>query len=231
MKTTIQHNLENVRRRIVAACERVGRNPSEIVLVAVTKTVEPERVNAAIAAGVTDIGENRVQEALQKFPLLKPATRHLIGHLQSNKVKKAVPIFDWIHSVDSFHLARKISTEAQRLGKTLPILLEIKTSPEETKFGVPVGEAAALAQQVGVLPGIQLRGLMTIAPFTSDEGLIRESFRTLRALRDDIRAAQFPGVQMDVLSMGMSNDFEIAIEEGATMVRIGTAIFGPRTTN
>ncbi len=230
MSTTIQHNLEIVRQRVAAACERAGRSPEEIVLVAVTKTVDAERINAAIDAGVTDIGENRVQEALQKFPLIKPATRHLIGHLQTNKVKKAVPVFDWIHSVDSFHLAEKISQEAQQLGKTLPILLEVKTSPEETKFGLSVSETKEVARQIGALPGIRLRGLMTIAPFTSEEEPIRASFRTLRDLREEIEAAGFPGVQMDTLSMGMSNDFEIAIEEGATMVRIGTAIFGPRVT-
>ena len=230
MKATIQHNLQIVRQRIAAACERVGRNPEEIVLVAVTKTVDPERINAAIDAGVTDIGENRVQEALQKFPLIKPSTRHLIGHLQTNKVKKAVQIFDWIHSVDSFHLAEKISREAQNAGKILPVLLEVKTAPEETKFGVAPDEAKELARRVGTLPGIRLRGLMTIAPFTSEEEPVRESFRTLRVLRDEIGAAGFSGVEMDTLSMGMSNDFEIAIEEGATMVRIGTAIFGPRMT-
>ncbi len=231
MSATIRENLKIVRARIAAACERSGRNPAEITLVAVTKTVPAERVNEAIEAGVTDIGENRVQEAWEKFLKIKPVTRHLIGHLQTNKVKKAVQIFDWIHSVDSFHLAEKISREAEKMGKPMPILLEVKTSPEETKFGVPVTQTAELARQVGLLPGVQLRGLMTIAPFTADETAIRHSFRTLRLLRDEIRAAAYPGVQMELLSMGMSGDFEMAIEEGANMGRIGTAIFGPRQTN
>jgi len=224
----IAENLKSVRERIEAACLRVGRNPAEITLVTVTKTVSAERINEAIEAGVRHIGENRVQEAREKFPEVRPVIWHLIGHLQTNKVKHALKMFQWIHSVDSFHLAEKIEQEASRLGKTIPILLEVKTSPEETKYGVSVSETLGLLEKISIFNHIQIRGLMTIAPFTDDEKAIRESFQTLRQLRDKINQAEIAGVEMEHLSMGMSHDFEIAIEEGATMVRIGTAIFGPR---
>jgi len=224
----IAENLKSVRERIEAACLRVGRNPAEITLVTVTKTVSAERINEAIEAGVRHIGENRVQEAREKFPEVRPVIWHLIGHLQTNKVKHALKMFQWIHSVDSFHLAEKIEQEASRLGKAIPILLEVKTSPEETKYGVSVSETLGLLEKISIFNHIQIRGLMTIAPFTDDEKAIRESFQTLRQLRDKINQAEIAGVEMEHLSMGMSHDFEIAIEEGATMVRIGTAIFGPR---
>ncbi|NOY78609.1 MAG: YggS family pyridoxal phosphate-dependent enzyme [Calditrichaeota bacterium] len=224
----IAENLKIVRGRIEAACARSGRNPEELTLVAVTKTVSPVHMNEAIEAGVTHIGENRVQEAREKFPNVRPVTWHLIGHLQTNKVKHALRIFQWIQSVDSFRLAEKIEQEASRLGKTIPVLLEVKTSPEETKYGVPVPETLELVQKIAVFTHLRIRGLMTIAPFTDEEKLIRESFQTLRRLREEINRAKIAGVEMEHLSMGMSHDFEMAIEEGATMVRIGTAIFGPR---
>ncbi len=225
---TITENLKLVRERMEAACLRVGRNPDEITLVTVTKTISPNRINEAIDAGVTDIGENRVQEAREKYSEIKPAIWHLIGHLQTNKVKHALRIFQWIHSVDSLHLAEKIEQEASRLGKIIPIFLEVKTSPEETKYGVPVSETLRLIEEISLFGHLQVKGLMTIAPFTDDEKAIRKSFQTLRHLREEIDRAQIAGVEMEHLSMGMSHDFEIAIEEGATMVRIGTAIFGSR---
>lgn len=228
MDSIIAYNLQVVRERISSACERVGRNPEEITLIVVTKTIDPERINEAIDAGAKHIGENRVQEAWEKFPAIKPATRHLIGHLQTNKTKRAVQIFDWIQSVDSFHLAEKIDQEASKLGKTIPILLEVKTSPEETKYGVSVSETMALVEKISTFDHLRIKGLMTIAPFTDDEKTVRKSFQGLRNLRDAIKQAKITGVEMKHLSMGMSSDFEIAVEEGATMVRIGTAIFGPR---
>ncbi len=227
---TIAENLDSVRKRIEAACERPGRNPAEIMLVAVTKTVLPEQMNEAIEAGVTQIGENRVREAWEKYPHVRPVTWHLVGHLQTNKVKRALQLFEWIHSVDSFHLAEKIEHESAKFERTIPILLEVKTSPEPTKFGVPVGETLEFVKKISAFGHIQIEGLMTIAPFTDEEAPIRKSFKTLRELRDHIAKAKIPGVRMNHLSMGMSHDFEIAIEEGATIVRIGTAIFGPRQT-
>jgi len=225
---TIAENLKSVREKIEAACLRVGRNPAEITLVAVTKTVSAERINEAIQAGVTHIGENRVQEAREKYSQIKPVTWHLIGHLQTNKVKHALKIFQWIHSVDSFHLAEKIEREASRLDKMIPVFLEVKTSSEETKYGVPVSETLELVKRISGFDHLQVRGLMTIAPFTDDEKTIRKSFRTLRHLQSEINQTEIKGVKMEHLSMGMSHDFEIAIEEGATMVRVGTAIFGSR---
>ncbi len=225
---TIAENLKSVREKIEAACLRVGRNPAEVTLVAVTKTVSAERINEAIEAGATHIGENRVQEAREKYSQIKPVTWHLIGHLQTNKVKHALKIFQWIHSVDSFHLAEKIEQEASRLEKIIPVFLEVKTSPEETKYGIPVSETLELVKKISRFDHLQVSGLMTIAPFTDDEKAIQKSFQTLRHLQNEINQAEIAGVRMEHLSMGMSHDFEIAIEEGATMVRVGTAIFGSR---
>jgi hypothetical protein len=210
-----------VRERIAAAALRAGREPSGITLIAVSKTQPARAIAEVIAAGIEAIGENRVQEAAPKIEVLRashPGVRwHLIGHLQRNKAAAAVQLFDMLHGVDSEPLARAISARATR---TVPILLEVNVAGEATKFGASPRDAARLADRIGGLPHIDLQGLMTVAPQAEDPDEVRPVFRALRELRDAIGLRE--------LSMGMSDDFEVAIEEGATMVRIGRAIFGDR---
>lgn len=230
---TVAENIAAVRERIAAAAARVRRRPEEITLMAVSKTVEAERIRQAYEAGIRVFGENRVQEFAGKFPALcdlSGAEWRLIGHLQSNKAKKAAEIFDGIDTVDSLHLAQKLDEIARQTGKTMPVLIEIKVSEEESKAGIPAGspDVDTLLDGVAGLDHLQLRGLMTVPPFTDDADSARPYFRLLRDLRDRIAARRLPGVRMDVLSMGMSHDFEVAIEEGSTCIRVGTAIFGAR---
>lgn len=214
---SIRDNLEAVERRIASACQRSGRKRDSVTLVAVSKTFPAAAVDEAIAAGATDIGENRVQEARDKRPSVGGAARwHLIGHLQSNKAKDAVRLFDVIQTVDSLSLARKISAAA---ASPVDVLLEINIGNEPQKSGLQPGEVGAVAGEIGALPNIRLRGMMTIPPQgTPDE--TRTYFRRLRAMRDTLGLPE--------LSMGMSEGFEVAIEEGATIVRVGRAIFGER---
>jgi pyridoxal phosphate enzyme (YggS family) len=231
---SIAENIAQVRARIAAAAARVRRRPEDITLMAVSKIVEPERIREAYAAGLRVFGENRVQEFEKKAPALadlKEAEWHLIGHLQSNKAKKAAEIFQAVDSVDSLHLAQKLNDAARQMGKVLPVLIEIKVSDEASKAGIPVGspELENLLSGAAALDHIQVRGLMTVPPFTEDPEGARVFFRLLRDRRDQIAARKLPRIQMDVLSMGMSHDFEVAIEEGSTCVRVGTAIFGVRT--
>jgi PLP dependent protein len=230
---SIAENIAQVRARIAAAAARVRRRAEDITLMAVSKTVEPERIREAYAAGLRFFGENRVQEFEKKAPALadlKEAEWHLIGHLQSNKSKKAAELFQGVDSVDSLHLAQKLNDAARQMGKVLPVLIEIKVSDEASKAGIPVGspELENLLSGAAALDHIQVRGLMTVPPFTEDPEGARVFFRLLRDRRDQIAARKLPRIQMDVLSMGMSHDFEVAIEEGATCVRVGTAIFGAR---
>jgi pyridoxal phosphate enzyme (YggS family) len=214
-------NVERVLERIHAAAERVARNASDITLVAVTKSVQPARIEQAIAAGLTVFGESRVQEARAKIPLLPGRARwHMIGHLQSNKARDAVALFELIHSVDSVKLATELNKWAERAGKTQPILLEVNLSGEASKFGFKPEDVEAALEQINKLPRLEVQGLMTIPPFTQDPQQARPFFRQLRQLRDRLGLPH--------LSMGMSHDFEIAIEEGATILRIGTALFGER---
>jgi len=217
---SIRDNVAEVRARIAAACARAGRDASEVTLIAVTKVFPADFVEQAIAAGVTDIGENRVQEARDKKPLVQGSARwHLIGHLQSNKAKDAVRLFDVIQTVDSVELAQKIARAAETAGKRQEILLQVNIGNEEQKSGAAPAEVPALAQTLRGIDGIDLRGLMAIPPLGTTEET-RRYFRELRALRDEAGVEQ--------LSMGMSEDFEAAIEEGATIVRVGRAIFGSR---
>jgi len=217
----IEQNLRHLERRICGAAERAGRSPSEITVVAVTKQVEPWAIEAALKAGISHFGENRVQEAVSKVHLLsntepKPLW-HMVGHLQTNKVRTATEIFDIIHSVDSLRLAEAIS---RRASKAMPILLQVNVSGEGTKSGFSVAELLLAAEEIARLPRLEVRGLMTIAPMVDDPEVVRTVFRKLRQLRD--------ALGLEHLSMGMSDDFEVAVEEGATMVRIGRAIFGER---
>jgi len=221
LATDIGANIEEVKERINRACQRAGRSPDEVTIVAVTKTVEPAAIATAFQLGIRHFGENRVQEAKEKIGRLSQLeprpTWHMVGHLQTNKAKVAVEIFDIIHSIDSVGLAEVISRRTQR---TMPILLEVNVSGEASKNGFPLAEVEPALEQIAGLPGLEVKGLMTIAPLVSDAEQVRPVFQKLRALRDSLG--------LEHLSMGMTDDFEVAVEEGATLVRIGRAIFGER---
>jgi len=230
---SIADNIHAIHERIARAAAKVHRDASSIVLMAVSKTVEPERIKEAYAAGMRVFGENRVQEFEGKSAGLnefKDSEWHLIGHLQSNKAKKAAELFHAVDSVDSVRLAEKLNQAAGEANKKLGILIEIKVGQEESKAGIPLDspELEELLRAAPRLEHLQIRGLMTVPPFTDDPEGARPYFRLLRDLLDKIAARKLPAVQMDVLSMGMSHDFEVAIEEGSTCVRVGTAIFGTR---
>jgi pyridoxal phosphate enzyme (YggS family) len=231
---SVDENLARVRERISKAAARAGRPVDSITLMAVSKTMEPERIRQAYKAGVRVFGENRVQEFEGKAVALSDlaeARWHLIGHLQSNKARKAVDLFHGVDSVDSLRLAEKLNQAAQQAGKTLDVLIEIKVGEEESKSGVSADspELEELLGGMERLEHLQVSGLMTIPPYTEDPEGARPYFRKLRSLRETVAARKLPRIRMDVLSMGMSHDFEVAIEEGSTCVRIGTAIFGART--
>ncbi len=227
---TVIDRINTIRNRIAAAAERSGRSPDSVRLVAVTKTVEASRVAAAIDAGVDAIGENYIQEARDKAAKLgtRQITWHFIGHLQSNKSNTAVRLFDLIHSVDRFKLAVELDKQAAKVEKCQRILIQVNTGNEATKSGASAEEAMALVQRISRLEHLKVCGLMTLPPFFDAPEKVRPYFRMLRELRDRIREEAIDGVDMEVLSMGMTGDFEAAIEEGATLVRIGTAIFGVR---
>lgn len=223
----ISENINIVRAKIQSRCLQTGRNPEEIRLIAVSKNTGIDSILGALNAGIMDLGENKAQELTEKVPLIeKNVNWHFLGHLQRNKVKYVLPAAFLIHSVDSIRLAEEINLQALKLGKIQKILLEIKTSEETAKYGVSdPSELIRLASYCQDAPGLDLRGLMTMAPFTSDEYLIRKSFAGLRNLKVMLNER---GFNLNELSMGMTHDYEIAIEEGATMLRIGTAIFGER---
>jgi PLP dependent protein len=242
-------NIARVQERIAGACRRAGRRPEEIRLVAVSKTVPPERIREAYGAGLRDFGENRVQDAERKRPALADlnVAWHMIGHLQGNKARPARELFHWIHSIDSQRLAQRLdhafslrpspasggSPSAAAplpttLSQPLPVLIEVNLGGESAKSGVEESAALDLARSVAALPSLSLRGLMTVPPISEDPEGARPFFSRLRHLRNIIASAHLPNVCVDELSMGMSHDFEVAIEEGATLVRVGTAIFGVR---
>ena len=239
----VTRNLAQVHERIQEAARRVGRDPAEVTLVAVTKTFPPEAVIAAYDAGVRHFGENRVEEALPKIPAVHARiagsrpTWHMVGHVQSRKAQPVVACFDTVHSVDRLKIALRLSQFAHEAGRVLPVLLECNVSGEETKFGFDLRDwgqdearRSAFFTEVGgilALPGLAVQGLMTMAPFVADAEVVRPVFASLRALLDALRE-RFPMGDWRHLSMGMTDDFEVAIEEGATLVRIGRAIFGPR---
>jgi pyridoxal phosphate enzyme (YggS family) len=218
---TIAERLATVRDRIAAACERAGRAPAEVTLVGVSKGFPPDAAAETCAAGLLDLGENRVQEAARKVEALAArAVRprwHLIGHLQTNKVRDALRLFAILHSIDSVRLAQEVS---KRATTPVAVLLEVNVAQEATKFGFAPEEVSAALAQIAPLPNLDVRGLMTVAPLSDDPERARPVFRRLRELRDDLGLRD--------LSMGMTDDFEVAIEEGATLVRVGRAIFGPR---
>ena len=226
----IQENIARVQKRIMAACNRSGRRAEEVKLVAVSKKVTPDIIRLAYDAGVREFGENRVQEAGEKRPSLSDltATWHLIGHLQTNKARLARELFHWVHSVDSLRLAAKLDKAAVCSGDRLQVLLEVNLGDETAKSGAKENEVMELAGQVSQFETLELRGLMTIPPFFEDPERVRPFFRRLRELGEKIESTRLPNTSMKDLSMGMSHDFEVAIEEGATIVRVGTAIFGER---
>lgn len=227
----IKQRLEDINARIQKAAEASHRNAADIRLVTVSKTFPAEVVEEAVQAGVDILGENYIQEAREKIAALAryPVSWHFIGHLQSNKAKYAVKLFDLIHSVDTFKLARELDKQAKKIGKIQDILIQVNISQEETKSGVATEEALQLVTDAGQLSNVAVKGLMTMPPFFNQPEKVRPYFTALRKLRDHIRSLQLPNVGMDELSMGMTGDFEVAIAEGATMVRIGTAIFGERS--
>lgn len=235
--TTLAENLEQLEEAIAAACRRAARPRAEVELMAVSKTYPAATIAEAAALGLALFGENRVQEFAGKAAALDPLrTRaanpirvHLIGHLQSNKAQRAVELFDGIDSLDSLRLAERLNEAAGKLGKRLPVLIEVKLSPEESKAGLDPNsaEAAELLERLPSLSHLELRGLMTIAPFGVSEAETRACFRSLRQCRDRW-AATYSKLSFEVLSMGMSGDFDLAIEEGATRIRVGTALFGAR---
>ena len=231
MVANIRENIARVEDRIAAACRRCGRRREEVRLVAVSKTQPAESVRAAFEAGLRDFGENRVQEGKSKRLALADlgATWHLVGHLQSNKARTARELFHWVHSIDSLRLAEKLAQAAAPRDARLPVLIEVNLGEETSKAGVRAAEVAALAEQIAPLGTLELRGLMVVPPYFQNPEEVRPYFRQLRALAREVEARNLPNVSMRELSMGMSHDFEVAIEEGATIVRVGTAIFGERT--
>ncbi|RKY83209.1 YggS family pyridoxal phosphate-dependent enzyme [candidate division KSB1 bacterium] len=223
----IENNIKELRKRVKESALRVNRNPDEINIVAVSKTFPVDYIKEAVRCGITDIGENRVQEAEKKIIELGNIARwHMVGHLQRNKVKKAVRLFDIIHSVDSLRLAEEINSRTEKI--PFPILIEVNISGEESKFGIEPDKAIELAKSISKLKNLKVEGLMTVPPFGLPSEEIRPYFRNLRLLKEEIDRMGIFNEKLKYLSMGMTGDFEIAIEEGANIIRIGTAIFGER---
>ncbi len=229
---SVCENYRAVEEKVRNACKKAGRSREEVTLIAVSKTKPVSMIEELLPLGVRDFGENKVQELTAKEEVLPKDIRwHMIGHLQRNKVKYVIDKACMIHSVDSLRLAQEISKEAVKHDLVMPVLIEVNVAGEESKFGVSVEEAPSLVEETAKLPGIQVKGLMTIAPNVDDPEENRNVFRNLRKLSVDIREKNFDNVTMNVLSMGMTGDYEVAIEEGATHVRVGTGIFGERNYN
>ena len=228
----VVENLAEVETHICEACARAGRSRDEVTLIAVSKTKPVSMIEELLPGGTRDFGENKVQELVDKYEVLpKDIHWHLIGHLQRNKVKYVVDKACLIHSVDSMRLAETISEEGVKKGVTVPVLIEVNVAGEESKFGVTLEETEGLVREIAKLPSIQIKGLMTIAPYVEDPEENRVHFSRLKQLSVDIKNKNIDNVSMDVLSMGMTGDYQVAIEEGATMVRVGTGIFGERNYN
>lgn len=228
----LKENLQSVEENIKKACEKAGRKREEVTLIAVSKTKPVEMLQEIYDQNIRDFGENKVQEMCDKMEVLpKDIKWHMIGHLQTNKIKYIIGKTELIHSVDSLHLAQEISKQAVKHNVQADILIEINIANEETKFGIDAGDTIQLVREIAVLPNIHIKGLMTIAPFVENPEDNRLYFRRIRQLSVDITKENIDNVSMDVLSMGMTGDYMVAIEEGATMVRVGTGIFGERNYN
>ena len=225
----IKKNLEAVREKIDEAAEACGRNAEDVLLVAVSKTRTPEEINIAIDAGVTDIGENKVQEIMDKYYSIKPVRWHMIGHLQTNKVKYIIDKVDMIHSVDSIKLAGEIDRRAKAVGRTMDILVQINPAQEESKFGVSVDQAGDLVREIlENCENIRIRGLMSVAPIVENMRDVKPYFDAVKAKYDELACIEHPRLDFRYLSMGMSGDYPVAIEAGSNLVRVGSAIFGER---
>ena len=232
MENELRLRIEHVRQRITAAAQRAGRDPDAVTLQAACKTVDPERIMLAIDLGIQHVGENWIQEAAAKFkrlPALRPsATWHMIGHLQTNKVRRALELFDVIQTIDSVRLAQRIDRLGGELGRQIPVYIEVNVELEPTKSGVPPDQVTTLAEAIAACPHLRLEGLMAVPPFLEHLEAVRPYFKKLRELRDTLNHQQLCDYEVTGLSMGMTHDFEVAVEEGATLVRVGTAIWGPR---
>jgi hypothetical protein len=228
----VAQNLASIRRRIDAACERSGRPPEGVRLVGVTKTVPVERIREGVRAGIDILGENYVQEARDKIEALEDLNPswHFIGHLQSNKAKQALRLFHWVHTVDRESLARELDKQARKLERRVPVLIQVNVGEEESKSGVAAERLPELFRAVIEKDALELRGLMTLPPFELEPEEVRPHFRELARLLEELRQAAPRPELLTELSMGMTHDFEVAVEEGATLVRIGTALFGARPT-
>ena len=232
MKTLLKNNLEQVKTNISAACKRSGRNIDDVTLIAVSKTKPLSDIEELISYGTTEFGENKVQELVEKYENVStPVNWHLIGHLQTNKVKYIVDKAKLIHSVDSLHLAKEIEKEAAKRNVIANVLIQVNIAHEDTKFGIDESEIFDLIDEIKAFKHIKVKGLMTIAPFVENPEENRVHFRNLYQLLLDIKSKNIDNIDMSILSMGMTNDYEVAIEEGATMVRVGTGIFGERNYN
>ncbi len=228
----INENISKVRENIVKSCEKAGRNPEEVTLIAVSKTKPVSAIEEALLSGTLDYGENKVQELCDKYDVLPKNIRwHMIGHLQRNKVKYLVGKTYLFHSVDSLRLAEQIEKEFAKHNQVCDILVEVNIAQEESKFGINAKETEELIRKIAKFEHVRIKGLMTIAPYTEDPESNREYFREIKKLSVDIRDKNIDNVSMDVLSMGMTGDYMVAVEEGATMVRVGTGIFGERNYN
>lgn len=225
----IAENIQDIQARIAAACRRSGRDPATVRLIAVTKTIDVEQINIAVEAGMRVLGENRVQEVLHKYESVRPEVSwHLIGHLQTNKVRQIIDRVDLIHSLDSLHLAHELQKRACHRGRPVEVLVEVNVGQEASKFGLSPEDVPEFLKSLQEMNFIHIRGLMTVAPFLDNPEDVRMVFRRLKTLFEDMKHLELPNVRMEHLSMGMTHDFEVAIEEGATMIRVGTGIFGAR---
>ena len=225
----ISENIENIRKNIDAACKRSGRDPKDVLLLAVSKTVDVDRIKVAVDCGLNSLGENRVQEIMEKYePMGENVKWHLIGHLQTNKVKYIIDKVELIHSVESIKLAEEINKQAKKHNLVMYVLVEVNMADEESKFGVKPEETEGFIRELALMDNIRVRGLMTVAPNVENGEENRVYFRNMKQLLVDINAKNINNINMDILSMGMTGDYETAVEEGATIVRVGTGIFGKR---
>ena len=230
MEHIIQENIRHIMERIQTTCKKTRRDPKEVQLLLATKTVEPERILQAFSCGCTLIGENKIQELRDKYEALSvvPHTAHFIGHLQSNKIKEVIQYAQCIQSIDNLDTAQKLEQRLAQEGRNLDVLVQVNTSAEKSKFGCVPEDADLLVKAIAALPHITIRGFMTIGLFSGEEEKVRACFRRLKQVQKRVAAMGLPNVSTDILSMGMSGDLEIAIEEGSTMLRVGTAVFGER---
>jgi len=227
--TNIEKNIENIRDKIEVSAVKAGKRAEDITLIAVTKTRTPEEINEAIKLGIADIGENKVQEILDKYEKIEPVRWHMIGHLQTNKVKYIIDNVSLIHSVDSLKLAREIDKRSGQHNKKMDILIQINAADEKSKFGISADEARGIIMEIlESCPNIFIKGLMSIVPYAEDPETVRKYFKEVNNIYEECKTINHPKVEFQYLSMGMSNDYPIAIEEGANAVRIGTSIFGER---